>query len=102
MVTRVVMYHILSKISNTLIVQTPKYVIFSRSNCSGHGNFEGFPLSNYNRTVLRLHVRVRTCRVPSAKLLAVKVDMRKVLHEFVVVFVYHLYSVGEIVMDSWL
>ena len=30
-------------ISDTLIVRTPKYVIFSRSNCTGHGNFEGFP-----------------------------------------------------------
>ena len=31
-----------------------------------------------------------------------KAEMRKVLYEFVVVFVYYLYSVGEIVMDSWL
>ena len=30
-----------------------------------------FPLSNYNRTVLRVRVPVRTCRVPSVKLLAV-------------------------------
>ena len=30
-----------------------------------------FPLSNYNRTVLSVCVRVRTCRVPSAKLFAV-------------------------------
>ena len=36
-------YRILSKISDTLIVWTPKYVIFSRSNYTGHGNFEGFP-----------------------------------------------------------
>ena len=38
-----VIYRILSKISDTLIVRTPKYVIFSRSNCTGHGNFEEFP-----------------------------------------------------------
>ena len=31
-------YRILSKISDTLIVWTPTYVIFSRSNCTGHGN----------------------------------------------------------------
>ena len=36
-------YRILSKISDTLIVRTPKYVIFLRSNCTGHGNFKGFP-----------------------------------------------------------
>ena len=36
-------YRILSKISDTLIVRTPKYVVFSRSNCTRHGNFEGFP-----------------------------------------------------------
>ena len=36
-------YRILSKIPDTLIVRTPKYVIFSRSNRTGHGNSMGFP-----------------------------------------------------------
>ena len=39
-------YSILSKISDTLIVWTPKYVIFSCFNHTGHGNSVGFPLSN--------------------------------------------------------
>ena len=50
------MYRILSKISDTLIVRTPKYVIFyvliapdSRDS----------PLSNYNRTVLYTCARTR-------------------------------------------
>ena len=35
-------YRILSKISDTLIVQTPKYVNFSRSNHTGHRKYVGF------------------------------------------------------------
>ena len=40
--------------------------------------------------------------IMQVRLEVVKVEMKKVLHEFVVVFVYHLYIVGEIVMDCWL
>ena len=62
-------YRILSKISETLIVRTPEYVIFSHSNCTGHGNFEGFhPL--YLQPDSATRARTRT-HMQSAKLLAV-------------------------------
>ena len=106
-------YRILSKISDTLIVRTSKYVVFHVLIAPDTEISRDFPLSNYNRTVLRVRVHVRTCRAPSAKLLSVFVlpsaptrscqgRDENVLHEFVVVFVYHLYSVGGILMDTWL
>ena len=64
-------YTVFSLKYRTLIVRTPKF--FHVLIAPDMEISRDFPISNYNRTVLRVRVCVRTmsCRVPRAKLLSV-------------------------------
>ena len=65
-------YRILSKISDTLIVRTPKYVIYYVLIAPDTEISRDSPLSNSTRQCYACaYAYTRTCRVPSTKLLAV-------------------------------